>query len=147
MNLTLRESSGLVQFLSLAKKKLTDVESDELGIALGTQQSDPLSSLLFNSVLHSAMEKDIGTWSEKCVGMKLGDEKRDCISNLRSAGDVLMVDSLKQLERLMTVFKKSTEPQGLDIHPDKTKILTSQKSNRLKEIEIDEMHVEILPPE
>ena len=30
---------------------LTDVESDELGIARGTKKGDPLSSLLFNSVL------------------------------------------------------------------------------------------------
>ena len=34
---------------------LTDVESDEFGIARGKNQGDPLSSLLFNSVLQSAM--------------------------------------------------------------------------------------------
>ena len=37
--------------------------------------------------------------------------------------------------------------QGLETHPDKTKILTNQKTNRQNEIEIDEMHVEILPSE
>ena len=35
----------------------------------GTQQGDPLSSLLFNSVLQSAMEKDIETWNEKGLGI------------------------------------------------------------------------------
>ena len=37
---------------------LTDVESDEFRIARGATQGDPLSSLLFNSVLQSAMEKE-----------------------------------------------------------------------------------------
>ena len=35
----------------------------------------------------------------------------------------------------------------VEIDPDKTQILTNQKSNKLKEIKIDGMHVEILPPE
>ena len=36
---------------------LTDVESDEFGIAHGTNEGDPLSSLLLNSVLQTAMAK------------------------------------------------------------------------------------------
>ena len=125
---------------------LTDVESDEFGIAHGTKQGDPLSSLLFNSVLQSAMEKDIGTWKEKGLGIKLSDEKRDCISNLRFADDLFMLaNSLKQLKRMIADLK-NTEAQGLEIHPSKTKILTNQKTNKLRDIEIDEMHVEMLPP-
>ena len=109
---------------------LTDVESDEFGSARGTKQGDPLSSLIFNSDLHSAMEKDTETWNEKGFGIELGDEKRDCICNLRFAGDVLMMaNSLKQFKRMMTDFKKSTEAQGLGIHPDKLQILSKEKSN------------------
>ena len=127
---------------------LTDVESDEFEIARGQKQGDFLSSFLFNSVLQSAMEKDTGTWNEKVLGIKLGEEKRDCISKPRFADDVLlMANSLKQLKRMMTDFTRSTEAQGLEIHSEKTKILTNQKSNRLKEIEIDGIHVEILPLE
>ena len=44
-------------------------------------------------------------------------------------------------------FTESTEAQGLEIHPDKTKILTNQKTDKLREIDIDEMHVEIRRPE
>ena len=64
---------------------LTDVESDKFEIARGTKQGDPFSSLLFNSVLQSPMEKGIGSWNEHGLGTKLGDEKIDCISNLRFA--------------------------------------------------------------
>ena len=77
----------------------------------------------------------------------MGDERRDCISNLRFADDVpLMANSLKQLERMMTDIIRSKEAQGLDIHLHKTKILTDQKLNRLKN-EIVGMDVEMLPPE
>ena len=55
---------------------LTDVESDEFSIARGTKQGDLLSSLLFNSVLQSAMEKDIGIWKDEGLGIKLSDEKK-----------------------------------------------------------------------
>ena len=55
---------------------LTDVESDEFGIARGTKQGDSLSSLFFNLVLQSKIEKDIEIWNEKGLGMRLSDEKK-----------------------------------------------------------------------
>ena len=61
---------------------------------------------------------------EKGTGITLGDDQRHCISNLRLAGDVLLLsNSLDQLKKMMTDFKRSTEKLGLQIHPDKTKIL------------------------
>ena len=56
---SLRNHSVSEQYICLLKKLhadlratvLTDVESDEYGIARGTKQGDPLSSLLFNSIL------------------------------------------------------------------------------------------------
>ena len=61
---------------------------------------------------------------EKGTGITLGDEQRHCISNLRLAGDVLLLStSLDQLKKMMTDFKRSTDKLGLKIHPDKTKIL------------------------
>ena len=41
-------------------------------------------------------------------------------------------------------FKRSTEKVGPRIHPGKTKILSNQSSDIRKEIEIDDIHVEIL---
>ena len=62
---------------------LTDVESDEFGIARGTKHGDPLSTLLFNSFLQSVMEKDVETWKGKVLGIKLSGGKGDCFSGLR----------------------------------------------------------------
>ena len=102
-----RDHSVSEQYICLLKKLysdqratvLTDVESDEFSIAPGIKEGVPLSSLFFNSVLQSAVEKDIETWKDKGLGIQLSDEKGDCISNLRFADDVLMMaSSLKQLK-------------------------------------------------
>ena len=46
--------------------------------------------------------------------------------------------------KMLCDFKRSTEKVGLRIHPRKTKILSNQSSNSRKEIEIDNIKVEIL---
>ena len=43
-------------------------------------------------------------------------------------------------------FKQSTESVGLKIHTDKTKILSKQSTNKRKEVEINNIKVEILLP-
>ena len=58
-----------------------------------------------------------------------------------------MATSLKHSSKNDRGRQKSTEAQGLVIHSDETKILTNQKTNRTREVEIDGMHVEILPSE
>ena len=65
------------------------------------------------------------------MGIKLGDEKRDCIPNLRFADDVLvMAATLNQLEKMIADFQKSTETQGLEIHPSKTPILKNPENKQ-----------------
>ena len=48
---------------------LTDKESDLFSIKRGTKQGDPLSSLLFNTVLQYSLHEDLGRWQEKRKGI------------------------------------------------------------------------------
>ena len=100
---------------------------------------DPLSSLLFNIVLQVALKDDLPRWQEKKgMGICFGDGDHDCLTSLCFADDVLLIASTKeQLQNILCDFKHSTEKVGLKIHPGKTKILCSQRSNSRKAIEID----------
>ena len=128
---------------------MTDEECDMFEIKKGTKQGDPLTSLLFNTVLQMALKDDLPRWQKK-RGMVIcpGDNDHDCLTNMRFAADVLQFASSKeQLQKMLCDFKRSTEKVGLKIHPGKTKILSNQSSNSRKEFEIDNMKVEILTKE
>ena len=106
----------------------TDEESIMFEIRIGTKQGDPLSSLLFNTVLQYSLKDDILRWQKKKgMGTYLSDNDHDCLTNLRFADDVLLrASSKEQLLKMLYEFKKSTEKVGLRIHPEKTKILGNQ---------------------
>ena len=124
---------------------LTDKESDAFPIKRGTKQGDPLSSLLFNTVLQYSLENDLKRWQEKRKGIKLSDAAEDCLTNLRFADDVLLFStSLEKLREMLCEFKTSTEAVGLGIHPDKTKILSNQDKIKAKEITVDNIKIEVL---
>ena len=96
-----------------------------------TQQGDPLSSLLFNTVLQMALKDDVERWqNSKSMGKRLGDYESDCLTNLRFADDVL----------LFSICWCSSQN---DV-PDNTKILSNQSTNKRKEVEINTIKVEIL---
>ena len=66
----------------------THVESNMIEIKKGTKQGDPLSSLLFNTVLQYSLKDEIQRWQKrKGMGIHLSDH--DCLTNLRFADDVL----------------------------------------------------------
>ena len=124
---------------------LTDKESEVFSIKRGTKQGDPLSSLLFNTVLQYSLEEDLKRWQEKRKGIKLSDATEDCLTNLRFADDVLLFStSLDKLRDMLCEFKTSTEAVGLGIHPDKTKILSNQDKTKVKEVTVDNIKIEVL---
>ena len=60
------------------------------------------------------------------MGICLGDNDHDCLTNMRFADDVLLFASSKeQLQKMLCDFKRSTEKVGLRIHPGKTEILSN----------------------
>ena len=114
---------------------LTDTERDVFETKRRTKQGDPLTSLLFNTVLQMALKDDVTRWQKlQGMGTCLGGSESHCFANLRSADDVLLFStSLEQLQKMMMGdFKQSTERERLKIHPDKTKILSNHSSNRRK---------------
>ena len=80
------------------------------------------------------------------MGVCLRSCELDCLTNFRFADDVLMFATTKeQLQKMMCDFKHSTENVGLKIHPGKNE--DSQHSSSTKEMEIDNIKVEILTRE
>ena len=138
------------EYINLLKRRyknqkatvMTDEESDMFEIQKWTKQGDPLSSLLFNTVLQMALKDDLPHWHKK-RGMCscLGDNDHDYLTNMRFADGVLLFASSKeQLQKVLC----STEKVGLKKkHPGKTKIFSNQSSNSRKEIEVDNVKVEM----
>ena len=127
----------------------TDEESEIFDIQKGSKQGDPLSSLLFNTVLQYALKNVVLIWQrKKGMGIYFSDQERDCLTNLRFADDVMLfATSKEQIRNMMCEFKKATEKVGLRIHPDKTKILSNQSnmnSATKRCIKVGEMSIEIL---
>ena len=126
------------EYISLLKKIYkdqkssvqTDVESNMFEIKKGTKQGDPLSSLLFSTVLQNSLKEVTQRWQKKKgMGIYLSDRDHDCLTNLRFADDVLLFATSKdQLQKMLYESKESTEKVGLRIHPEKTKVLSNQSS-------------------
>ena len=84
----------------------------------------------------------------KGLGIKLCDGKRDCVSNLRFADDVLMMATFgnsSKNDRFLQK-KKNRKCRHSKSTQTRTQILTHQKTNTTREVEIVGMHEEILPP-
>ena len=113
-------------------------------IKRGTKQAEPLSSLLFNTVLQVALKNYLPRWQKKKgMGICLGDHELDCLTNLRFADDVLLfATSMEQLQKMMCEFQTKHRKGGTQGISRKTKILNNQSSSRRKEMEIDNIKVE-----
>ena len=85
---------------------LTGKESEVFPIKRGTKQGDPLSSLLFNTVLQFSVEEDLKRWQEKQRGIRLSDKKEDCLTNLRFADDVLLFSTSLNAKRRHLATKR-----------------------------------------
>ena len=92
-----------------------------------------------------AMTDDVERWQNQKAYIRLDDHASDCLTNLRFADDVLLFStSLVQLQKMLCDFKQSTESEGLKLRPDKTKILSNHSTNKRKEVEVNNLKVEIL---
>ena len=102
------------EYISLVKKFYkdqkasvqTDVESNMFEIKKGTEQGDPLSSLLFKTALQNSLKEVTQRWQKKKgMGIYLSDHDQDCLTNLRFADDVLLfATSKEQLQKMLCDF-------------------------------------------
>jgi len=128
----------------------TDKLSRPFTIGRGTKQGDPLSSLLFNALLEHIMRKLKPGWHRKQFGIQLGTGDNARLNNLRFADDILILGkSHRQISSMLTDLHNIASQVGLQLHPDKTKILTNatKKTGRGKNdsMEVADMKVTILP--
>ena len=122
---------------------LTDKESEVFLIKKGTKQGDPLSSLLFNTVLQYSLENNLTKWQENKKGIRLSDKTEDCLTNLRFADDVLLIStSLGKLRDMLCDFKASTEASGSGDSPRQDED-TQQSRQRKRKGDLSRQHQEV----
>ena len=131
----------------------TDVLSRKFGIFRGTKQGDPLSTLLFNALLESVMQKVKTAFMDKKYGIQMGcglfaNAHETRLTNLRFADDVLITGrTLHQLSDMLLVLRTETSEAGLQLHPEKTKIISSTNREhrpRQKFAQVGDMKIEVL---
>ena len=119
-------------------------------IQRGTKQGDPLSTLLFNCLIEDVVDEVKKEWLKKGWGLKLGFTECTQLTNLRFADDILLVaGTLRQTKAMLKNIKQAAAKVGLELHPDKTKILSNatRGTGRPKDtkVMIDGMSIEIVP--
>ena len=130
----------------------TDKMSRKFTIQKGTKQGDPLSSMLFNSLLEKMMSAVKDKISSKKYGIQMGTSDSSRITNLRFADDVLLLGrSLSQVTAMLEEVYVEAQACGLQLHPEKTKIITSTSRAagrpRNRNIKVGDMKIEILSRE
>jgi len=129
----------------------TDCTSRTFNIERGVKQGDPLSSLLFNSVTESLLRTTKQKWQIKRWGIRTHPNDNTTITNLRFADDILLLStSLPHITAMLTDLSIEAGKIGLQLHPDKTKILHNRihntlRTNALSQVRANGMDIEILP--
>lgn len=118
-------------------------DSSHFPIFRGVKQGDIISPLLFNCALQIVFEN----WQRQLDqhGWQL-EENGHYLSNIRYADDIMLfAKSADELQEMLTLLVQELELVGLNLHMDKTKILTtSSRTERPPNIQVDGQIIEIL---
>jgi hypothetical protein len=102
----------------------TDRVSRSYDIKRGTKQGDPLSSLLFNSLLEDITREVKPMWVQKRMGLQLGYTDLSQLTNLRFADDLILFStSLTNMRKMLADLSTAAGRRSLELHPEKTKIV------------------------
>ena len=88
-------------------------------------------------------------WVQKKLGLPLGHTDLTHLTNLRFADDVLLVSrTLPRLQQILHDIIAAAKSRGLELHPDKTKIISSVSQRRgrgnASHAQVMDMRIEIL---
>ena len=128
----------------------TDTMSRSFQLQRGTKQGDPLSSLLFNCFSEHIFRQVLPVWKRRGCGIRLRPNSSATLTNLRFADDVLLfATSLPQLTRMLHELSTAALAVGLELHPDKTKILHNHQQRKPRQqpeyAKVGALSVEVLP--
>ena len=124
--------------------------SKEFWLLRGVRQGDPLSPSLFNAALEHVLQSCKRIWKQHRYGLDVGDKFGELLTNLRLADDVLLVaKSLPELRHMLETIIREAMPSGLELHPEKTKILSNVKKrtagNAITSVRVCDLDVQVLP--
>eukprot|EP00973_Karenia_brevis_P072582 10082551-Karenia_brevis.AAC.1 len=124
-------------------KVVADRTNKPFRISRGTKQGDPMSPVVFNSVLQEIFNSIQPRWELKHWGIQIGDR---CLTNLRFADDVLLVaTSRRQLNSMIHDLASASKQVGLSLHMGKTKILTNVINADRSRMKVARETIEVLP--
>ncbi|CAH2088198.1 unnamed protein product [Euphydryas editha] len=117
---------------SVSRVKL-EVRGDEIKIARGVRQGDPLSPKLFIAVLQCIFSKL--NWISE--GISINNER---LTHLRFADDIaIFAETPEKLENMISQLNKESKQVGLYMNLSKTKIMTN---GRKRKIMLDNVELE-----
>ena len=126
-----------------------DRESRPFRILRGVRQGDPMSPVLFNAALEEVMRKCKAKWSTTGLGIRV-DEQTERLTNLRFADDILLISpTLPQLTEMIGDLAMFASQLGLQVHPDKTKILgnvlDTKRGTDAQRVAVGGLNIEVVP--
>ena len=121
--------------------------SQEFYIKKGTKQGDPISPMIFNSVLAQVMRTVKNKWKERKYGVQLGEGMDTTMQILRFADDILLVGrTLPQIKQMVADVARECAHVGLELHPAKTKIQHNGigYGSQVKSAQVGGMNIEVV---
>ena len=143
----LREQDLLPSEIALLLDLYTDQRGSangnaEFDILRGVKQGDTLSSLLFNAGLEHAFKK----WKNRLKdhGILFAYDK-ERLTNVRYADDILLFGkNIDEISDMLEILCEELRAIGLEMHPSKTKILTSSSPCPFQFLDVDGMMINVL---
>jgi hypothetical protein len=127
----------------------SDARSRAFPIQKGTKQGDPISPLIFNSVLEEVMRETKSRWARNKFGLQLGHERESTLTNFRFADDIILIGrSLPQIKKMIADVSEVGGRVGLQLHPEKTKVQHNNigYGSRVRTAKVKDMNIEVMDP-